>query len=101
MPTVCAPCPGNRKAIRDMRSLLVGANGRARLQFLDDQLVEPGPGVVGGDPQGVLDGPVAGAAVADDADPVDAQQRRAAVLAVVVALRQLLQGLLGPAALRV
>ena len=77
------------------------ADRRARFQLLDDQLVELGAGVLGGHAQGVLDGPVAGAAVADDADAVDAQQRRAAVRAVVVAVDQRLQGLLRLVALRV
>src|SRR5205807_10357557 len=86
-----------RSSILDPLFPLSG-QGRARLELLDDELVEPGPGVVGGDAEGVLDGPVAGAAVADDADAVNAQQRRPAVRAVVVATDQRLQGLLGPAA---
>src|SRR5262249_12092107 len=40
------------------------------------------------------------AAVADDADPVDPQERRAAVLAVVVAVDEILQGLLPQRLLR-
>ena len=52
-------------------------------------------------PRRVLDGLVAAAAVADDADAVDPQQRRTAVLVVIVALHKCLQCQLGLVALGV
>src|SRR5438874_941343 len=90
MPRAWAPCPGKRNAALGMVTpvipLPVRGDGRAGLQLLDDQLVEPGPHVAGRHAEGVLDRPVARGAVADDANPVDAQQRGPAVLVVVVAV---------------
>src|SRR4051794_19958926 len=67
MPTACAPWPGKRNAIRGMamirRPSLVLAPRRDRFEFADDDVVQPGPGVLGGDPERVLDRPVAGTAV--------------------------------------
>src|SRR5438552_17692827 len=70
--------------------LLRRSTRQRRFQFLDDQLVEPGPAVLGAHGQSVLDGPVSGAAVADDTDAINAQQRGAAEGAVVVAVDQVL-----------
>src|SRR5881227_3348223 len=55
------PNPSPRRGEgRKTGALLLAALGvRQRLQLLHDQLVEPGPGVSGGQPQRVLDRPVA------------------------------------------
>src|SRR5437868_5166673 len=61
IPTVWAPCPGNRKAAFVMsspprnRKRLVLADRRHLRQLRDDQCVEPGAAVAGRDAQGVLD----------------------------------------------
>src|SRR5262245_37300403 len=78
--------PGNLSAVAGGR----GAGG----QLLHDLIVQPATGVARGYRQRVLDRPVARRAVADDADAVDAQERSAAVFAVVVAVHQSLQRLL-------
>src|SRR5215471_17168947 len=74
-------------------STVAGGRG-TRGQLLHDLIVQPAAGVPRGNRQRVLDRPVARRAVADDADTVDAQQRSAAVFAVVVAVDQSLQRLL-------
>src|SRR5437764_1228545 len=76
------------------RSVLFPGESRLRREFADDDVVQPGAGVLRRDAERVLDRPVAGTAVADDADAVDAQERRPAVGAVVVAVHQRLQRLL-------
>src|SRR5262245_38508975 len=100
MPTFWAPCPGKRNATLAIALCAFRAGGADR-EFLLDQVVEAAGGVAGGHRQGVLDGPVAGRSVADDAHAVDAQQRRPAVFAVVVAVDQPLQRLLRPVTLGV
>src|SRR6266478_3124753 len=96
MPTVCAPWPGKRNAVATVPpSFVHGSDHRGDLQLLNDQAVEFGAGVAGRQLQRVLDGPVARAAVADDADAVDAQQRSPAKLAVIVAVEEVLERLFG------
>src|SRR5436189_3973478 len=92
---VLGPLPGSVPGEGLPWNLLVLARPlRARLQLFDDACVESGGGVTGGDGQGVLDRPLARAAVADDADTIDAEKGSAAVLAVVVTADEVLQGLL-------
>lgn len=64
-------------------------------QFFGDQLIEPGPGMASGNRQGVSDRPIIRAAVAHDANAINAQKRRSAKLAVVVFLGQIGQGVDG------
>src|SRR5579875_3355523 len=82
-----------------LRSRLAGlflrTRCRAGFQLLDDQLIEPSASVTSSDAESVLDGPVAGATVANDAHAVDAQERSAAESTVIVAMNQRLQCFLG------
>src|SRR6266849_5141103 len=78
IPTLCAPWPGNRKAVLDMKespsllrlapglefaapaaSFFFSAAGCFGFEFLNDDVVEPAAGVLGCHSQGVLDGLVA------------------------------------------
>src|SRR5438477_6073253 len=87
MPTAWAPWPGNRNAVRAMLFLVHHRRG-SRRQLLDDLFVQPGRCILGRNRQGVFDRPLAGAAVADDANAVDPQKRRPAIGAVVVLVNQ-------------
>ena len=64
-------------------------------QFFGDQLIEPGPGMASGNRQGVSDRPIIRAAVAHDANAINAQKRRSAQLSVVVFLGEIGQGVDG------
>src|SRR5581483_5915540 len=54
-----------------------------RCQPLADSVHEPALGSLGGDPDGIADGPRVRAPVSDDADAVDAQEWRATVFRIV------------------
>src|SRR5262249_43090133 len=66
--------------------------GRGR-QLFDDLGIQPGVGVFCRHAERFFDGPLAAGSVANDADAVDAQQRRAAISAVVVLVNQGLQSM--------
>src|SRR5438445_13703626 len=113
MPTLCAPWPGNKKAIFDMPSAPQLrrrlARGRAGSGFItrfffslilgdhlgaelfDDPAVEPVLGHGVGHTDGVLDGAGAGGSVTDDAGATDSQQRTAAKLLVLEPALEFLQ----------
>ncbi len=82
--------PENDSPLLNFATAYSHSSGRRCGQLLNDDLVKPAAGILGGDAQGVLDGPVVGATVANDANAVDAQKRGAAVLAVVVAVDEAL-----------
>src|SRR5207253_370282 len=56
-----------------------------QFQLLHDQFIELGLRVASGHAERILDRLVAGAAVADDADAINTEQRRSALGAVIVA----------------
>src|SRR5262249_38455734 len=106
MPTDCAPWPGNRNAMRAMATpdkwptawaFTTHHSHRAHddlmLKLFDDVVIKVGIRVSGSHAQRVFDRLVLRAAVANDADAVDAQKRRAAELMVIVARHQVLQHL--------
>src|SRR6187397_2826325 len=97
MPTTCAPWPGKRKAVRGIRSVLLVREG---FQFRDDSVVDVRADLLGGDSDGVGDGPLLRGAVADDADTVDAQQGSASKSAVVILAEHSLHGAEPPVLLR-
>ena len=78
--------PGKRKAVPDMLFLVHSRWGRG--QLLNDLFVQPGRGVLGRHREGIFDRPFARAAVADDANAVDPQQRGPAIGTVVVFMNQ-------------
>ena len=107
MPAACEPWPGKRNASPGMRCAMSGSVQMAysrrasysaaacvarRLDLLLDLLVEAGAGKFRGHANRVLDGGAVGRAVTDDGDALESEQRRSAVLGVVEALLEVLEG---------
>src|SRR6478672_13231167 len=111
MPTVWAPCPGKRNAVRGIfvraplwvaakrESLVLG--GREGFELLDDPLVQLDAHVLGRDADGVGDRAVLRRTVANDAHALDPKQRGTAEGAVVEAPEQALHRRGGPVLLHV
>src|SRR5262245_41707443 len=89
MPAYWAPWPGKRNAVVGTH-LLLARQRRIRRDFLHDLVVQFQLDIFRRHAERVFDGPLAGAAVADDANSVDPQERCTAVLVIIVALDEIL-----------